>query len=115
MCPGLQRVWRKARLLPHPPGACRGLRAVIPGFPGAAWMGFTFGDDAPGLAGPLQERAASALPGPTSDMAAWGQVTVAVVIGPSETRVRAQCVARAVCQESGLGLWLGSRLRSLRQ
>lgn len=70
MCPGLQRVWRKARLLPHPPGACRGLRAVIPGFPGAAWMAFMFGDDAPGLAGPLQERAASALPGPTSDMAA---------------------------------------------
>lgn len=42
-----------------------------------------------------------------SDMAAWGQDMVAVVMGPSETRVRSWCVAGAVCQESGLGLWLG--------
>lgn len=79
------------------------------GCPGAVWVAFPLGDDAPGPTG--QPRAASGLGSNrthsyASDTAAWGQGAVAVVLGPSETRVRAGCVAGAVCQESGLGLWL---------
>ena len=81
-------------------------------------MAFTFGGDTPGPAGQPQgvnglgwSRAHICV----SDMAAWGQDPVAVVMGPSEAKVRAWCVAGAVCQESELGLWLGSRLRSPRQ
>lgn len=80
-----------------------------PGCPGAEWVAFPCGDDAPGPAG--QPGAASGLGSSrthsyASDTAARGQDAVAGVLGPSETRVRAGCVAGAVCQESGLGLWL---------
>lgn len=81
-------------------------------------MVFTFRDDTLGPAGQPQGMSglgSSRTHISVSDMAAWGQDAVAVVMGPSETRVRAQCVAGGVCQESGLGLWLGSRPRSLRQ
>ena len=59
-------------------------------------MAFTFGDDISGPAGQFQGwngLCSSRTHIYVSDMAAWGQDAVAVVMGPSETRVRAWCVA----------------------
>lgn len=59
-------------------------------------MAFTFGDDPSGPAGQSQGwngLCSSRTHICVSDMAAWGQDAVAVVMGPSETRVRAWCVA----------------------
>lgn len=107
--------WCQAQLQPRLPRTSWGLRGACPG---AAWMAFTFGDGNPGSAG--QPQAVSSLGWSrahidVSDTAVWGQDPVAVATGSSEAKVRACCVASAVCQESELGLWLGSRLRSPRQ